>query len=442
MAKASKTHRQPVRRTWNMRGQMMIGLCGMLFLGGAVGIWGSQTTIAGAVLGKGTIEASDRKVAVQHPIGGVVDQILARNGDHVTAGQILLRLDDYDLRAQLAIIDGQLFELLANQARLEAVIDSVHSLTPHPLLHEAAQTNPEVAALLSRKETELEAHYQALTQEDRLLARQIDQVAKQIAGVEAQLESRTAHMALLEAEMERSEGLAEKGLLNRSVMFDQQKDALNTRGEIGRLQAWIAELNVKIAELDLKRQTLAPGAKIKASEDLSRLRPDRAELLEKRAAVLHDLTLLDVRAPIDGTVHDSQIEGLRSVVVKAKTVMSIIPSDAPVLIQVRIDANDIDQVFVGQETSLRFSSFSHRSTPIVFGDVTQVSADAFLDPVTRKPYYEAYVDLRRGELERLEGKELIPGMPVEAFIATTPRTPLTYVLKPLKDYFDRAFRDT
>ncbi len=429
------------RRTWHLRMPMMIGVLSALFLGSALGIWGTQTRISGAVLGKGSVQASEVSTAVQHPIGGVVAQILARDGDHVQAGDVVLRLDDRPLRSDLAIVEGQLFEALANQARLEAIIDHTPALTPHPLLRKAAADRPEVAALLDRARRELEVHYEILDNQDRLLSRQIDQVREQIAGIEAQLDAKSEHQALLTSELEKSGELADKGLVKRSVMFNQYKDAIATKGEIGRLRAQVAELNGRIAELELKRQSLAPDLKTKASDLLSKLRPERTKFLETRAALLNDLSQLEIRAPVSGVIHESRVEGLRSVVVKAQTLMSIVPSDIPVVIEIRIMATDIDQVFVGQEASVRFNAFNRRSTPMIFGDVSQVSADVLIDPVTRKPYYEVAVTLRDAEMEKLEGKKLIPGMPVEAFISTSPRTPLDYVLKPLKDYFDRAFRD-
>ena len=424
-----------------MRMPVLVGLLSILFLAGAVGLWGAQAQIAGAVLGKGTVEVSEVSTAVQHPIGGVVARIEARTGDRVEAGDVVIRLDDLQLRSELVVTEGQLYETMANQARLEAMVDDAPDMVLPVLLQEAAAKYPNIATLLARKKRELDAHYTALENSDRLLARQIDQVSEQIAGINAQLEAKIAHQALLSKELADSDTLAAKGLLKRSVVFDQQKDALNTRGEVGRLRARAAELQGKILELELKRLTLAPDLKTKASDELSKLRPDRIKFLEKRLALLNDLSQLDIRAPVSGTIHDSKVEGLRSVVVKAKTLMSIVPSDIPIAVKVLIDATDIDQVFIGQETALRFSAFSRRNTPVIFGDVGQISADAFLDPKTRKPYYEVHVILRIGELDKLEGKALIPGMPAEAFISTSSRTPLNYVTKPLKDYFDRAFRD-
>lgn len=432
---------QNKRRTWTLRMPMMVGIVSVVFMGGAMGLWGTTTQIAGAVLGKGSVGAADVATAVQHPVGGVVAQVMARGGDKVRAGDVILRLDDRDLRAALEATETLLFETLAGQARLEAVVDEAPALTPHPLLVQAAAQRPDIATLMDRQRRELDAHYEALANQERLLGRQMDQVREQITGIEAQLAAKTAQAALLAEELEKSEALAAKGLIKRKEHFDQNRAALDIQGETGRLRARAAELRGRIAELELKRLGLAPDLRAKASDKLARLRTERAKHMEKRQKLISDLNQLEVRAPVSGTVHDSKVEGLRSVVVKAKTILSIVPETTQKVMKVKIAATDIDQVFVGQEAALRFAAFSRRSTPVIYGDVSQVSPDVFLDPKTRKPYYDVEILLREGEQARLEGKPLIPGMPVDAFISTSPRTPLNYVTKPLMDYLDRAFRD-
>lgn len=418
-----------------------IGFLAALFLFGVLGIWGTVTNISGAVVGKGKVQVSTTRTALQHPIGGVISEILANNGDRVRAGDIILRLDDTTLLSELEIVEGELFEALANEARLEALVDDLPDLVPHPVLQEAADTRPDIVALIARHTRRLAAQRAALDSQNRLLEEQTQQVREQIIGVQAQLKAKQQRKIFVNQELEQDLILAEKGLIKLSVVFALRKDLATTQGEIGNLRAKAAELSGKVAEIELKRLDLVPANTEKAVDALSKLRPLRTKFLVKRLTMLNKLAQLDVRAPISGAIHDSKIEGLRSVVVAAKPLMYIVPNEEPISVAVQISAADVDQLYLGQPATLKFRAFNRRSTPVIAGEVSLISADAFLNPKTRKPYYDVEISLTMDELAKLEGKTLLPGMPVDAFISTTSRTPLNYITKPLMDYFDLAFRD-
>lgn len=432
---------QQDRRTWNIAKPLGIGLGAMLFLVGVIGLWASQLEISGAVIGEGRVEASQVMTSVQHPVGGVISAILVENGDRVSAGDVVLRLDDTKLRSELVTIEGELFETLANMAQLEAVIDdSPEMILPASLTTQMA-ADADTRLLVARQARKLASQRDSLHIAEQMLREQVLQNAEQIRAAEAEEASKHEHAAILQAELAQTQELSDKGLMKTATLTALQKEDLRNQADISRLRARIAELRAKIAELDLKRHGLLPDVKEKAIAELSKLRPIRTKLLERRAALTDEMSKLDLRAPVAGLIHDLQVQGLRSVVVAAKPLMFIVPADAPVQVSLRLQATDIDQVYFGQETSLRFRAFNRRSTPMIFGTVSRISADAFLDVKTGKPYYTVLVHLRAGELTKLDGQELIPGMPVDAFIATQSRTPLSYVMKPLMDYFDRAFRD-
>lgn len=429
------------RRTWNSRGPLGIALLSLIFLILTIGVWGARANIAGAVMGTGRVEASQTMTAVQHPIGGVIEDILATNGDMVKAGDVVLRLDDTQLRSDLNVVEGDLFEALANIARLTAEIEGRQQMDLHPVLAEAAAKRPEVAALLRRQQRQLDDHFDSLAAEASLLDEQIVQVRSQISGIEAQVSAKEDEADLIAQEMDNLDDLAGRGLLKLSELFTLKKTETVTKGEIGKLEAQMSELRAKIAELDLKRHTIEPNSRKLAVVELSKLRPEQTRYLERRATIMDGLTKLDIRSPISGRVHDSKVLGLRSVVVAASPLMMIIPDQLPTLVMVRINATDIDQVFPGQEATLKFRSFNGRYMPIILGRVSRISADVFKDPVTRKDYYEVLLTLDESELAKLGQHELLPGMPVEAFLSTESRSPLNYVLRPLMAYFDRAFRD-
>ena len=430
----------PVRLTWSTRRPLLLGLGSFVLLVGVIGFWSVRADIAGAVIGLGVIEVSSTQTAVQHPVGGVVKEILAREGDRVAAGDVVVRLDDFQLLSDLKVVEGDLFETLAAIARLEAEVEGRPTLTLHPALAEAARI-PEYGRLIDRQQRDLDAFYASIAAEDGLLDEQVSQIQAQIVGIEAQLAASTDERALISAELLTARDLNARGLNRDADLVALEKAEVATRGEIGKLTAQIAELRGKIAEVELKRLQILPDAETSAAQELAKLRPERTRFLERRASILDGLTKLDIRAPVSGQIYQSTVQGLRSVIVAASPLMMIVPDDDPVLANVRVAATDIDQAYVGQSASLKFKSFNGRQIPIILGRVAQISADASLDITTRKTYYQVKVGLLPEEMAKLGDKDLIPGMPVEAFLSTESRTPLSYVLRPFMFYFDRAFRD-
>ncbi|AKO95294.1 type I secretion membrane fusion protein, HlyD family [Marinovum algicola DG 898] len=430
------------RRTWTTGRPFTIVVLTMILGLAGLGYWSTQARISGAVIGKGVLEVSTSMTAVQHPVGGVVDQIFARNGDRVRAGDLLVRLDSTEPRSDLNVTEGELFETLANIARLDAVLDNRDALDLHPLLAEAAAEHADIGRLVARQRRQLAVHFEAVSSGMRLLEEQAQQIRAEIAGVSSQLAATREELSLLAEEIANADTLAERQLIKASEVYKLKKEDVAMRGEIGRLEAKIAELRGKISELDLKRLAVVPEAQEKAEEALSKLRPLRTRYLEKRLQLTDTLSKLEIRAPVDGTIHQSALFGTRSVVVAAKPLMMIVPSSEPVQVGIRVDATDIDEVRVGQQASIKFKAFSEREIPIILGEVARISADVISDPVSKAFYYEVKVQLREDEMAKLGDRDLVPGMPVEAFMTTESQIAIQYVLRPIKHYFDRAFRDT
>ena len=429
------------RRTWTYLAPLSVGLFTFFALVVFVWFWGVNTSITGAVIGNGQVLATTTQTAVQHPKGGVVTEIYARNGDRVEAGALLIQLDDRELRSKLASTLEQLAETMLNEARLDAIVTDEREITLPPDYGTLIGDTEKAEVILRRQQAQLDTHYENLEASAALTQQQIVQVNDQIEGIRAEIAAQRERLELVEKELENSEELMEKGLVKVSVYYTQQKDKTTTRGTIAKLQARIAELKGKVSELEFKQKTFLPGKKEKAATELNRLKPQKAKLLEARVLLLQQMEALQVRSPVAGRVHESQVAGIRSVMQAAKPAMFIVPGDAPLTAEVRVHADDIDQVFPGQEALLRFSAFSKRKTPLVYGTVDTISPDALLDPKTRKPYYKVWVALTPKTLETLGELKLVAGMPVTAFITTEDRSPISYVTKPLWNYIEKAFRD-
>jgi HlyD family secretion protein len=427
---------------WSHRKPVLIGSLATVLLLVGIGAWSTQVRIAGAVVAQGRIEVDTTRQIIQHPKGGVVAQILVSNGDLVEAGDVVVRLDGHAHRTQLATIEGELFEVLAKEARLEAEIDDRRGLEVSGLLAARARADQGTRDAIERQQRLLDASFATLRQKSRLVDKKIAQVRSQIAAVKAQLAAKDDQVALVDEDLAKAEVLAEQGLIKGSQLSELRKEKARLVGEAGALAANTAELNEKAVELELELLALPVDRRNLAVEELSKLEPLKVRLTESRSEVMAELDQLEVRSPVAGIIHDSQVGGLRSVVIEATPIMSVVPTDRPANAVVRIDSRDIDQVHAGQGVSLRFSSFNRRATPMVAGEVIRLSPDAFIDQVTRNYYYEARIAIPEDASAALGDKLLVPGMPVEAFFTTTEQTPFTYITKPVVDYFNRAYRDT
>lgn len=432
---------QADRRSWTIRKPLWIGLAAMIGLFGFVFAWAATFNISGAVIGKGQVQASANRIAVQHPVGGVVAKILANNGDKVKSGDVVVKLDDSSLRSELATIDGELLELLANEARLEAELADKRTLSVHPLLQEAVVTNPGIRSLLHQQQRQLDAYYRSMGTQVSLLHRQRGQISDETAGIQAALAAKRDELALLEDELAQAKQNLQKGFLTRNVVSSLQRDTIKARGEVGSLAAKKAELQGKIAEQQVKTYAAPMEIRDASADKLNLSRQQSKRLIESRNAIVYKLSRLDVRAPVSGMVFDSKLLGPRSVVEAAKPIMYVVPGEKPALVVVRVEADDIEQVHVGQDAGLRFTTFSKRSTPMIDGRVTAISADAFRDEKTQAFYYFVDVQLFESEMQKLGSVELLPGMPVDAFLKTENRSPASYVLRPITDFFSKAFRD-
>ena len=429
------------RRSWTIQKPMKIGWAALAGLFGLVFLWAVTFNISGAVIGKGQVQASANRIAVQHPVGGVVSQIMANNGDRVKRGAVVVRLDDSMLASELAEVEGQLFELLASEARLEAELDGRRNLLIHPILAEAITSNPALRVLVNEQQRQLQASHGSMVTEISVLQQQRNQIADEARGVQAALAAKKEEIELLSSDLAQAKDNLQKGYTTRQVVSTLERDLIKAKGEAGSLLAKRAELNGKLAEQQLKTYASPLDVKMVSADKLNLSKQQSRKLIENRNAILYKLGALDVKAPVSGMVFDSKLLGPRSVVEAAKPIMYIVPDNKPSLVVVRVDAKDIEQVHVGQRAGLRFTTFNKRSTPIIDGQVTAVSADAFLDEKTQAYYYFVDVKLIDSEMQKLGRVELISGMPVEAFLQTESRTPASYVMRPITDFFARALRD-
>jgi len=425
----------------SIRRYVWLGVVALIALIGGVGLWAVSVTISGAIVASGQVMVESNRQVVQHPDGGVVGEILVADGDMVEAGQVLIRFDSTLQHSRLAIIEGQLNEVLARRARLIAERDGATVLTL-PLELEDKASDPAIASLIAGQVSLLEARAASLAGERAQLAERITQIENQITGAQAQQNALQTQLRLLEPELRNQQDLLSRGLTQAASVSTLQREEAQLIGSIAEIDAVIAESRGRIAEIELESLRIDSSFRENAISDLRDLDYAEIELRENRLALVETLSRLDVRAPRSGIVHGLSVHAIRAVVQGAEPILFIIPQDSPLVIAARIPVIDIDQVFIGQPARLRFAAFDQRSTPELNGHIARISPDSLLDERSGQAYYAAELALEPGEVARLgDNLTLLPGMPVEAFIATGDRTPLSYLVKPLSDYFNRAFRE-
>ncbi|WP_371039264.1 HlyD family type I secretion periplasmic adaptor subunit [Rhodosalinus sp. FB01] len=427
---------------FRMRMPMAVGLVALVTLVGGFGTWSAMTEISGAVVASGQIEVERNRQVVQHPDGGVVEGILVDEGDTVRADQVLIRLDAGEMRSELAIVEGQLFELMARRGRLEAERDEADAPVFDSLLVERADISAEVRGLIDGQLRLFEARRESAETEAGQLRRRAAQIGNQIEGIDAQQTALTRQLSLIEEELSDQQSLLDRGLAQTSRVLSLQREEARLSGLVGELTAQRAEAQGRITEIEIEILNLRSRRREEAITRLRDLQFRELELSERRRTLVERLRRMEVRAPVAGIIYGLQVFAPRSVIRPADPLLYIVPQDRPLVIAARVAPIHIDQVYPGQDVTLRFSAFDQRSTPELFGQVTQVSADIFTDEATQNAYYRAEITLSEAEQDRLpDDLVLVPGMPVEAFIRTDDRTPIAYLLKPLTDYFSKAFRE-
>lgn len=427
-------------RRWSARLPISIGFAAILLLVGGVGIWSVDTQIAGAVVATGTVQVESERQVVQHPDGGVVGEILARDGDSVAAGDVLVRLDGTFIRSELAVVERQLAEIFARRSRLIAERDGSEldfRDVPEFELIGAGGIQDQIEG----QKNLFAVRKVSLGQEIQLLGEQQNQIDQQIVGAQAQQKASNRQLELIEKELSDVQSLFDRGLVQVTRLLELQRAEARLQGEIGGLVSTVAEARTRISALEIEMLKLGDARREEAISRLRDIQFSEIELQERRISLAEQLARLDVRAPVAGTVFGSRVFAVQGVIQSAEPMMYVVPGDQPLEVSARISPVDVDQVYLGQDVSLMFTAFNRRTTPEVSGLVARVSADAETDEATGTTYYEAILQPDHKELAKLTAITLLPGMPVEAFLKTEDRTPLSYLTQPLTVYFNRAFRE-
>jgi HlyD family secretion protein len=403
------------------------------------GGWASFVPLSGAVVLPGSLVVESSVKKVQHPNGGVVAAISVRDGLHVEAGALLVRLDETQVRASGQVIANGLDQIRMRIARLTAERDGAELRVPPALA--GRQDDPAIAQLVASERALFVARASTRRGQKELLQANIGQFSEQIGGLEAQARSKSEQLQIIAGEMNGVRELYGKGLVPLARLTTLQREQSRLEGERGQLTSALAETRAKIGQAQLQMVQIDQDFRSEVMKDLREQQDKEAELSEKNVAAQDQLRHIDIRAPVAGTVHELAAHTVGGVIKPGDTILEIVPDADALEIEARLPPNEIDQVRRGQTASMRFSAFNQRTTPQVEGLVSYVSADLSRDAQSNSSYYTVRVTLSGDERRRLDGFNLVSGMPVEVFVRSGSRTMLSYLMKPITDQLHRMFNE-
>jgi HlyD family secretion protein len=424
----------------SIRRHVMAGLASLTLLTGGFGGWAATTELSGAVVAAGTLVVDSNVKKVQHPSGGVVGELKVRNGDRVNAGEVIVRLDATETRANLSIVLNGLDQLAARQARLEAERDAGEQpVFPEQLTRRTSTAG--IAKLMEGERRLFELRRTARLGQKAQLAERAAQLGEEIKGLNGQAVAKEREIVLIERELEGVRDLWSKNLIPLSRLTALEREAVRIDGERNQVVATVAQAKGRIAEIGLQTIQIDQDLRSEVAKELRDIQDKTAEFGERKVAAEDRLRRIDIRAPQDGTVHELAVHTVGGVISAGETLMLIVPDADDLAVEAQVRPQDIDQLRPGQPVTLRFPAFNQRTTPEIDAIVRTVSADVVQDQKTGTSHYVTRIRMPSAEIGRLEGLPLVPGMPVDAYIRTGDRSVLSFLIKPFKDQIAKAFRE-
>lgn len=417
------------------------GLLVVFLFFGILGVWAFFGTIQGAVVGSGRIKIDTERKIVQHLEGGIVDEILVREGQEVVQGEPLIVLQSVRMDADANMTRKELVSLEAQRLRAIAEKDDLPDLTwPKELRELAAEAESE--DVLANEEKIFKTRRDTLNTQLSLFENQISQLHAQISGNEDQLNASIRIIATLQEELASKRRLHKERYLDKAQILALERQLAGEQGTRGRLRQQIAELRERIAEANLHITETRGRFVEEATRNLGDLDNRVIQDREKLRPLIDAATRLQIKAPVAGRVVDLKVHTAGSVIKPGETLMDIVPHDNPLIVETQVPINRITEVYIGQKAMVQLDAFDTRLLPHMPGKVTYISADA-LEPrqgYSDSPYYLCYVEVDPDALKE-EQLYLAPGMPATVFITTQERTIVYYMFEPYIKSWQRALRD-
>jgi len=410
----------------------------VLILGGFSG-WAITAPLTSAVIAPGVIVVDSSRKRIQHYDGGVVHEILVRNGTYVEKDEVLLRLDETRARASLTIVQSALESARILEARLIAERDEAPLDFPADL--KARDQDSSLANMIRAQQLIFEARRASFTGQQSILRQRVAQYQQEIVGLTAQQRALDRQIYLIEDELKGLQFLLDKGFTQRTRVLALQREVARLQGERGERIAEIARAHNTIGGTQLEILQIDKKFREDVVAEIRNTQAQISDLSERVSASRHLLDHVEIRAPVSGIVVGLEAHTIGGVIRPGDTILEIVPAEDRLVVEAQVHPMDIDMTTPGQEAEVRLTGMKQRTTPTLIGQITYISADRLTDNRTGAPYYLARVEVTERELSRLAGSPIQPGMPADVMIKTAERTVFQYLMQPLSDAMAKAWRE-
>jgi len=419
---------------------LITGLLIMSAFIGGFSYWSNNAPIAGAAIAPGVVVASGQNQGIQHLEGGIINEISVKHGEEVKKDQPLVYLDETQAVSDRNRIDKSLVALEATLSRAMAELTGVEKIEFADNISERARKSGSEDTL-KLQEAEFNSRLEQHHSELNVLDEQVQAIEEELAGIERQIEAEERKLVVIQGELKDKKTLLERGLTPKNQYNALLRTEADSEGAIGALRATIGQRKKAISEVRVRQETFRATRKTQASaliNETSTQIEDLREQLTSRSAILQRMI---IRAPVDGVIVKIEKNTIGSIIRPGETVMEILPTSNDLIISARVSPTDKDIMKIGQSANIRFSALNARVTPEVPAELEYISADRLIDEVTQEPYFDARLKLAETLPDDISADQIYAGMPVEAFIKTEERTFVEYLVKPITDSFEKAFRE-
>ncbi len=408
---------------------------------GVLAGWAAVAPMQSAIVASGTFRVVGDRLVVQHLEGGITHDIAVKEGDVVQQGQELIRLDDTRSRANLGILNNQLVSALSTQARLQAEFDGADTIVISPELKALLALSPSFGDMVQMQVDVLNSNTKISAGQIKILQDRISQLSEQKRGIEIRLKAQDRQLALMREDMSAREVLLEKGLIPKSQMLYMRRDEVGLEGNAGVTESQLQSVLQQIAEIEGRKLQVRRDYLKDITEGRQQVNQQIFDIRQRLDAEKDVLDRLTIRAPRPGRIVGLAVNTIGSVIAPGQRLMEIVPDDAGYVIEAKVSPNDVNQVTEGGPARVRLTAYNYRTTPLVEGIVTAVSADTLVDAGSGALFFQVDIRIKPGQLEPLDHVKVVPGMPAQVMISTGEQTLANYMLSPVMGSYERALTE-